>query len=126
MSRPLRLLLIDDDPDDRGHVLQDLHGEFPDVVVKKISDAPDLASALNREAFDLAMIDYKLRWFNGIAVLKTVKTRRPDCPVILLTEAGRQEVAVEAMKLGLDDYIVKEGWHFVRIRAAVHSVLEKT
>ena len=32
---------------------------------------------------------------------------------------------MEAMKLGLDDYIVKEGWHFVRIRAAVHSVLEK-
>ena len=77
MSRPLRLLLIDDDPDYRGLVLQELHGEFSDVVVEQISDAPDLASALDREVFYLAMVDYKLRWFNGIAGLKTVKTRHP-------------------------------------------------
>ena len=82
-------------------------------------------SALDREAFDLAMVDYKLRWFNGIAVLKSFKTRHPNCPVILLIEADRQEVAVEAMKLGLDDHIIKEWGPFVRLRAAVHSVLEK-
>ena len=126
MSRPLHLLLVDDNSDDRKLVLQELRAEFPDVAVEQITDAPEFASALDRGTFGLAMIDYKLRWFNGIAVLKTVKTRRPDCPVILLVETALEEVAVEAMKLGLDDYIVKEGGHFVRIRAAVRSVLEKT
>ncbi|MBI2951603.1 PAS domain S-box protein, partial [bacterium] len=68
---------------------------------------------------------YQLRWTDGLAVLGAVKTRWPDCPVIMFTGTGSEEVAVEAMKAGLDDYVLKSPKHLVRLSAAARLALER-
>jgi two-component sensor histidine kinase len=80
---------------------------------------------LDKGPADLVITDYQLRWSDGFKVLRTVKQRFPDCLVIMFTGTGTQEIAVEAMKHGLDDYLIKSAAHFVRLPAAVAAALER-
>ncbi|MFN6570430.1 response regulator [Dendronalium sp. ChiSLP03b] len=121
----LRILLIDDNPNDRLIAVRQLKREFADLKVEQVAIADELAQALERGQFDLVITDYQLRWSNGLEVLRAIKARCPDCPVIMFTNSGTQEVAVEAMKSGLDDYVVKSPQHYVRLSAAVRSALER-
>ncbi len=127
MSRPLRILIIEDNPDDRALIQRELQREYPDSQVTPILSATDFARALESdEAYDLVLTDYQLPWTNGLAVLHTVKGRYPDCPVIMVTGTGSEEIAVGAMKAGLDDYVIKAPHAFGRLSVAVRTVLERT
>jgi len=69
--------------------------------------------------------DYRLRWSDGLKTLWSIRSQYPNYPVIMFTDSGTQEIAVEAMKLGLDDYLVKAPKHFVRLPVAVRSALNR-
>lgn len=124
MARPIRVLLVDDNPEDRGLVERELRNAYPDVQIFEAIDQLQLVDHLSAGDFDLVVTDYHLRWSNGIEVLKAVKRQTPHCPVIMFTATGTEEIAVEAMKHGLDDYIIKNVKHLVRLRGAVQTVLE--
>ncbi|MBV6626125.1 MAG: response regulator [Rivularia sp. (in: Bacteria)] len=124
-ARPLeKILLIDDNPDDRLLAMRELAKEFSDLRVSEIIDAKEFASALERGNYDLVITDYQLKWTNGLDVLNALKTHYPDIPVIMFTNSGTQEVAVTAMKAGLDDYVIKSPKHFVRLSQAVRLAWE--
>jgi PAS domain S-box-containing protein len=120
----LRILLIDDNPQDRALAIRALEQEFADLQVKQVINAEDLEQALSAGQFDLVITDYQLRWSDGLTVLKEIKTRYSDCPVVMFTNSGTEEVAVEAMKSGLDDYVIKSA-NYVRLSKAVRLALER-
>ncbi|HEU4401331.1 MAG TPA: response regulator, partial [Candidatus Polarisedimenticolia bacterium] len=125
-NRPLRILLIDDDPDDRAVVARDLEHEFPSLEVIQVGDAQGFERALDSGSFDLVITDDQLRWTDGLKVLRIVRGRLPAIPIIMFTAGGSEEIAVEAMKSGLDDYVLKSPGHFVRLRAAIRLTLERS
>jgi PAS domain S-box-containing protein len=125
MNRALHILLLNDNPDDRALVARELCREIPNLQVEHIIQATDFDQAVKAGAFDLVITDLQLCWTDGLKVLHAVKSCQPDCPVIMFTNASSEEIAVEAMKAGLDDYVVKSSQHSVRLRTAVRSVLEK-
>jgi len=129
MSRPLRVLIIEDNPDDRALIQRELKREHADLQMTSILNATDFDRALEEdEAYDLVLTDYQLPWTNGLAILHTVKSRYPDCPVIMVTGTGSEEIAVEAMKAGLDDYVIKAPRHckiWGRLSVSVKTVLER-
>ncbi len=119
-ARPLKnVVVIDDNPDDRLLAIRELGKEFSDLHIVEIIDASELASVLEADNYDLVITDYQLKWTNGLDVLGAFKFRHPDVPVIMFTNSGTQEVAVTAMKAGLDDYVIKSPKHFVRLSQAV-------
>lgn len=120
----LRVLFVDDNPNDRALALRELRRELGEVEFVEVLDAEDLASALERDAPDLVITDYELRWTNGLEALRAVKKRWPECAVVMFTGTGSEEIAVEAMKRGLDDYVVKTAGHFRRLPSAARSALE--
>ncbi|WP_051933564.1 hybrid sensor histidine kinase/response regulator [Massilia sp. BSC265] len=122
---PLRVLLIDDNPDDRALVERELRLRIERVEVRHISDAAALAEALGAGGFDVAVTDYRLRWTVGTEVLRDIKGRYPSAPVIMFTGSGNEEVAVDAMKEGLDDYITKTPKHYPRVPFAVLACFER-
>lgn len=122
---PLRVLLIDDNPDDRALVERELRLRIEQVEVRHISDAAALAEALDAGGFDVAVTDYRLRWTVGTEVLRKLKERYPSAPVIMFTGSGNEEVAVDAMKEGLDDYITKTPKHYPRVPFAVLACFER-
>ncbi|MDZ8064543.1 MAG: response regulator [Nostoc sp. DedQUE08] len=122
----LRILLIDDNLNDRLLAIHVLEQEFFDLQFHEIVQAKDLEEALEKGQFDLVITDYQLRWSDGLTAIRAIKNRYPDCPVIMFTSSGTQEVAVEAMKSGLEDYIIKSPKHYVRLPAAVRRAIERT
>ncbi|MCX6348234.1 MAG: response regulator, partial [Candidatus Aureabacteria bacterium] len=122
---PLRILLLDDNPDDRALVVRTLSGEFPGVGIVEAIDAASLERVLAAGGFDLVITDFHLHWTDGLKNLSAVKGRHPRIPVIMFTGTGTEETAVAAMKAGLDDYVLKSPKHFGRLAAAVRSVMDK-
>jgi PAS domain S-box-containing protein len=120
----LRTLLVDDDPDDRALVLGELTREFPDLRAEHVVGVRSFAAALAAGAPDLVISEYRLRWTNGLAVLDAVKSRFPEAVVIMATASGNEEIAVAAMKAGLDDYVVKAPGQVGRLPALVRSRLQ--
>ncbi|MDI6791555.1 MAG: PAS domain S-box protein [bacterium] len=125
MNDPLRLLLIDDNPTDRLLVIRELRREFTDVQVEEIIEAKGFNRALKAGGFDLVITDYQLHWTTGLEILDAVKAHWPDCPVIMFTGTGSEEIATKAMKAGLEDYILKSPKHYVHIPTAIQSAMEK-
>jgi DNA-binding NtrC family response regulator len=121
----LHILLIDDEPQDRVLVRRKLEREFSALQITEIVKAEELSQALETVDFGLTITDYQLRWTDGLAVVRSLKARYPDRPVIMFTNSGSEEIAVEAMKAGVDDYVLKSPTHFTRLVTAVHLALER-
>ncbi|MEO0375268.1 MAG: response regulator [Cyanobacteria bacterium P01_A01_bin.17] len=123
---PVRLLLIDDSPNDRLLALRKLEQTFSELQSQEVCDAESFTQALKENRFDIVITDYQLRWTTGLDVLEEIKQRRPDCPVVMFTGTGSEEIAVTAMKAGLDDYVVKSPQHYVRLAKATQIAWERT
>ena len=124
-GHPLRVLLLDDTPGGHGIVMRSLRQRFPGLRVEQIVDAESLGRSLEAGDFDLVITEYQLRWTDGLAVLRAVKATWPECPVVMFTDTGSEKIAVEAMKAGLDDYVVKSPQNLDRLPSAVQSALEQ-
>jgi CheY-like chemotaxis protein len=121
----VRILHADDNETDRFLVKRELGRVFADLQTREVRDQREFDAALDAGDFDLALTDYQLGWSDGLLVLRAVKARYPDRPVVMFTATGNEEVAVAAMKAGLDDYVVKSPQHAIRLVTAVRSALEK-
>lgn len=121
----LRTLIIDDNPSDRALALRELKKLFPHLQYREILEEKDFTAALEEDDFNLVITDYQLLWITGLEILSRVKQAKPDCPVVMFTGTGSEEIAVSAMKAGLDDYVIKTPRHYVRLAAAVRSVWQR-
>ena len=106
----MKVLIIDDDEDLRNILAHHLKQEWPDLQIEQFDplerDMPDAAFPLG--AYDVVILDYMLERGDGLEWLQQFK-KRADCPpVLFLTGAGNEVIAVRAMKLGADDYQRKQ------------------
>lgn len=120
-----RIMIVDDNADDRELATRALKRAFPGMVSLPVADLASLSARLDANDFDAVVTDYQLKWTTGLDILRAVRQRRPDCVVIMFTSTGTQEVAVEAMKEGLDDYVIKAPSHFVRLPVALQNALHR-
>lgn len=101
----MRILVVEDEDILRISIGDDLKEAGLGVSLSK---NPLLAlNLLEKEAFNVALLDYKLPEMDGIELLKRIKHVQPDCDVIVMTAFGTIRTAVEAMKSGAYDYITK-------------------
>ncbi len=117
-------VIIDDNPDDRSLVIRDLQRTFHNMHAEEVADPAAFEIRLRGPSPHLVITDYQLNWSDGLTVLRRLKHQWPDCPVIMFTGTGSEEIAVEAMKRGLDDYVLKSPKHFARLAAAAQMVLK--
>ena len=121
-----RVLLIDDSREDRLLAMRELRRALPVAEIVEVSDAAALAEALASGTFDVVVTDYRLRWTTGLEILEAAKAQDRYRPVIMFTATATQEDAVEAMKRGLDDYVVKSPAHIRRLSIAVTAALQRS
>jgi two-component system, NtrC family, response regulator PilR len=117
-----RILIVDDEPGMR---------EFLSILLRKEGYAVSLADGADkalemaaRGEFDLVISDISMPGLSGIEVLRQAKAASPDIPVILITAYASTESAVEALKLGAYDYLIKP-FDVEELKAVVRNALEK-
>ncbi|RMF90013.1 MAG: response regulator, partial [Nitrospinota bacterium] len=90
MPTTLHILLIEDNPDDRRLALHTLQQALPHLQVTPIPDQHAFLQALDQGGFALVLTADRLPWSDGLTLLRTVKARSPDCPVIMLTGSANE------------------------------------
>jgi two-component system sensor histidine kinase UhpB len=123
MSRPLRLLLIEDDEDDATLLVWDLrHGGF-EPTWQRVETLAALRLALHAAPWDLIVGDYHLPTCTGLDALAVVRESGLDIPFLLISGTIGEEAAVAAMKAGAADYLMKH--HLARLIPVVERELRE-
>jgi signal transduction histidine kinase len=118
-----RILIVDDNPQDRVLARRALAAEFSDLSVVEVRNQTELDAALADGKFDVVVTDYQLRWTDGLKVLAAVHGADATLPVVMFTNTGSEEVAASGLRMGLADYIVKSPAHFGRLAHGVRTAL---
>ncbi len=123
---PIAVLMIDDNPADAG-VVERLLKASKDFKVRFVHalDASSGMERLNRGDIDCVLLDFHLDGTDGNAILKRVRESGLDVAVITLTGLGSELVAVEALKGGAQDYIVKGQITPDLLRRAIVNAMDK-
>lgn len=104
MDNP-KILIVDDEQNILLYLSEALEDEGYNIVTK--GSGKEAVSALEKEDFDLLLVDLKLRDIDGLEVMREAKKRSPDTVVIMLTGHGSLESAMEAIRYGAFDYLLK-------------------
>jgi len=113
----LRILALEDNLDDRELIRAELKSENIGGELVFTNGRHDFVAAFEQKRFDIVLSDYSLPQFNGLAALRLVRVKEPDLPFILISGAIGEEQAVECLKLGATDYVLKE--RLVRLGPAI-------
>ncbi len=122
MNRKLRILILEDVPTDAVLIERELRKAEKDFVAKCVETREGFLKELKDFAPDLILADYMLPQFTGMEALQLVKELATSIPVVIVTGSINEETAVECMKAGAQDYVLKD--HLVRIASAVKAALE--
>lgn len=126
-SRNLLISLIDDDPQMREMLKDFFTGKYPNSDIETYNTGEDAIKNLVVQP-DLIILDYHLdsidaTAMNGLQVLKKIKDKFPNTPVIFLSGQEKAEIAANTMKHGAWDYVVKNESAFHRMEILVNNIL---
>jgi PAS domain S-box-containing protein len=125
MSQPIRILYVDDYPLDRELVRDALEKEHQGFIVAEATSRADFEARLAEGGFDLVLTDFNILGFEGLQVLDAVRATHPRTPVVVVTGTGSEAVAVEALKSGAADYVIKTTKHIRRLPETIYAALER-
>ncbi len=123
MKSLLRVLHLEDDPKDAELAQCALEAEGIDHIVVRVDTQPAYLTALESGGFDLILSDFSLPSFDGSSALALARARCPDVPFIFVTGTLGEELAIETLKNGATDYVLKE--HLSRLAPAVRRALQE-
>ena len=108
MNAPLRVLHLEDSPDDAIIVRRKLRAEFPRCEVSRVEDEAGFRAAIKSGAIDLILSDYRVPSFHGMTALALARDICPDVPFLFLSGVLGDELAVDCLKAGATDYLLKD------------------
>ncbi|MCX5865172.1 MAG: response regulator [Deltaproteobacteria bacterium] len=108
MVENLRVLLVEDSEDDAALVVRALSKGGFSPSYERVDTAAAMAACLARQEWDLILSDYAMPRFNGLAALELMQEKGLDLPFILVSGAVGEETAVEIMRAGACDYVMKD------------------
>ncbi len=103
----MKVLIVEDNPDHRFILRKKLESHYRDIVIHNVASVDEAMQRLDNHEYRTVLLDYRLKGRNGIDLVRWIKERRIDTPVIMITGIEDVEVAVQAIKLGVYDYICK-------------------
>ncbi len=107
LEQELAIIVIEDSPDDAELLLHALYAGGFTINAQIIDTAKELEDMLDQESWDVIISEYSMPRFDGLTALQIVKQRGLEIPFIMVSGQRGEEFAVEAMKAGAQDYIVK-------------------
>lgn len=122
MKGPIRILIAEDLPTDADLAEREIKKAIANPEFRRVETEEDFVEALENFQPHLVVSDYQMPKFNGMRALQITLEKTPLTPLIILTGSMNEETAVECMKAGATDYVIKE--HVMRLGPAVKRALE--
>ena len=123
MTDALRVLLVEASPTEAELVIAELRGIPRPLELERVEDAPAMRAALARAPWHAVISDWSLPKFSGLAALGIVKELGLEIPFIMVSGTAGEETAVEAMRAGAHDYVLKD--RLVRLAPALERELRE-
>ncbi len=123
MNSSLRILHLEDDRNDAELVQAALEEGGIACLVTRVETRADFLAALENGVFDLVLADYTLPSFDGLSALTIVEEKYPEIPFIFVSGVMGEELAIETIKDGATDYVLKK--RLSRIVPVVNRALEE-
>jgi len=124
MNPALHILHLEDDVNDAALIQATLTGGGIACTIQRVETSADFWAALERGGVDLVISDYLLPHFDGLSALKLVRGKWPDLPFILVSGTLGEEQAIESLKSGATDYVLKD--RLLRLVSAVRRALAES
>jgi PAS domain S-box-containing protein len=107
MSKLLSVLIVEDSEDDALLMIRELKRGGYESVYERVETAEAMRTALQEKSWDVILCDYQMPQFNGFAAIALLKETGIDLPLIIVSGVIGEETAVECMRLGAHDYVMK-------------------
>jgi two-component system, cell cycle sensor histidine kinase and response regulator CckA len=122
-SLPLRALLLEDNPRDAELCMLELRNAGFELEADAVNSREGFAAKLQSQSYDVILSDYRIPGWNGAEAFRVLQQSGKDIPFILVTATLGEEAAVELIKQGVTDYILKD--RLARLPTAVRRALEE-
>src|SRR5947209_851794 len=123
MKIPLKVLIVEDSKDDAELLLHALRQAGYEPSAAQVQSAQAMRTQLSKRSWDLVISDYVVPGFGGLAALKLLQEIDDDLPFIIVSGKIGEDVAIEALKAGADDYLLKD--RLSRIGPAIDRALKE-
>jgi PAS domain S-box-containing protein len=120
----LRVIVLEDNPADAELIELELHRNGLEVACQRAVSRTDFMNALRSDTPDLVLADYTLPGFDGMSALRMLREQHPDTPFIFVSGSLGEERAIEALKSGATDYVLKD--RLERLPAVVRRALSES
>ena len=121
MSKPIRILVIEDSVDDAELMVLEFEKAGYDPTWERVETPGTMRAALGKKEWDIIISDYSMPHFSGPDALKLMQEQGFDLPFIIISGTVGEDVAVECMKTGAHDYLMKNS--LIRLIPAVEREL---
>jgi DNA-binding response OmpR family regulator len=118
----MRILVVEDDPSFAEFLQRRLQQEQFSVQV--VSDGREAEKMACDQPCDVVLLDLTLPGMSGLEVLRSIRSRKPDLPVLIVTASGMTEERVRGLDAGADDYLAKP-FAFAELTARIRAVLRR-
>lgn len=126
MSEPIRVLYAEDNPQDADQTREHFATHAPDFDLEIVPTAERFLARAAEQPFDLLLLDNRLPDQDGVDVLKYLMRAAAHPPVVLITGVGDNELVVQALRLGADDYVAKRFDYLTDLPGVLRAVLAES
>ncbi len=123
-EKPLTVMLVEDNPDDIILTKRAIERHNPNINIDVATNVEECLKKLPEEDYSLVLLDYNLPKRNGLKILKDIRKEGYDIPIIMVTGQGDEMVAVESIKQGAQDYIIKSANYLKILPGTISKVIE--
>jgi len=120
----LKLLIVEDSEDDEKIIIRHLSHDGYEISHQRVFNKDTLSAALDQENWDVIISDHKMPGFSSYEALDILNKRKSDIPFLIVSGHVGEENAIEAMRLGAHDYIMKD--NLKRLTPAIKREIEQS
>ena len=121
----MKVLIVEDNPDHQIILAKKLKDRYSDIQVQTAGDVSDAIRFLEKNNYDVVIVDYRLHGANGIELVRWIHGMGIDTPIIMMTAAEEVDVAVKAIKLGVYEYLCKSEENFGKLPFLLEKVMQE-
>lgn len=118
----MKILLVEDNPDDVDLITDAIKSSIGGATIKHIDNLQLFKSIIGDTNFDIILTDHNCGSFTGMDIIREIRDKNIEVPIVLLTDEHNLETSLAALELHVDDYVVKDSQYTKKLPDIIQRV----